>query len=245
MKERLSDSAREALSQAYPLLKELNLAPSEHHGDTPPESSTRAVSSGPPEDAPSPGSCSDERVELTDYGLFGTAVYQPPISVEEHTPLPHSDNPLNPLKTSVHAYPAVYEPSQFTSDPFVVAPHAWLRDRRTNTRESIDPTAEVVADTLSGSDHMDIDEPSAKMKGGRLPRNASSELYGIWVSNQSTIPLPCSSRAGLSPLFSDAERPTSSEALEAHLNAPSGCIVEMPQNSVSLASGASSGASTK
>ncbi|KAF8508707.1 hypothetical protein JB92DRAFT_3120676 [Gautieria morchelliformis] len=243
--ERLGRSAREALAKAHPLLKKLNLAPTEHHGDTPPESSTRAVSSGVPEDAPAPGSCSDERVELTDHGLLGTAVHHPPISVEEHTPVAHSDNPLNPLKTSLHAYPAVYQPSQPTSDPFVVVPHAWLRDHRTNTRESIGPTAEAVADTLSGFDRMDIDAPSEKMKGGRLPRNVSSELYGIWFSNESTIPLPCSSRAGLSPLFSDAERSTSSEALKAHLDAPSGCTVEMPENAVSLASGASSGASTK
>ncbi|KAF8526475.1 hypothetical protein JB92DRAFT_1115465 [Gautieria morchelliformis] len=118
MKERLSDSAR-ALSKANPLVKK-NPDPTEYHGDTPPESSTHVVSPGVTEDAPSPGSCSDERVELTDYGLLGTAVYQLPTSVEEHTPVPHIDNPLNPPTTLVHAYPAVYEPSQLTSDSFVV-----------------------------------------------------------------------------------------------------------------------------
>ncbi|KAF8461779.1 hypothetical protein JB92DRAFT_3306256 [Gautieria morchelliformis] len=82
--------------RSHPLLKKLNLDPTEPYGDTPPESSTRAASSGVTEDAPSPGSCSDERVELTDYGLWGTAVYQLPISVKEHTPVAHRDNPLNP-----------------------------------------------------------------------------------------------------------------------------------------------------
>ncbi|KAF8508700.1 hypothetical protein JB92DRAFT_577207 [Gautieria morchelliformis] len=172
MKERLSDSAREALSEAHPFVKKLKPDPTEHHGDTPPESSTRAASSGVTEDAPSPGSCSDERVELTDHGPLGTAVYQLPISVEEHTPVAHSDNPLNHPKTSVHAYPAVYQPSQLTSDPVVVAPHAWLRDRRANTRESIDPTAEAVANTLSGFDRMDIDEPSKKMKKSKKQSNS-------------------------------------------------------------------------
>ncbi|KAF8508701.1 hypothetical protein JB92DRAFT_577230 [Gautieria morchelliformis] len=174
MKERLGRSAREALRKAHPLLKKLNLAPTEHHGDTPPESSTRAVSPGVPEDAPSPGSCSDERVELTDHGLLGTAVHQPPISVEEHTPVAHSDNPLNHPETSVHAYPAVYQSSQLTSDPLVVPPHAWLR--RANTREPIDTTAEAVADTPSGFDRMDIDEPSEKMKKSRKKFNSSEKM---------------------------------------------------------------------
>ncbi|KAF8477897.1 hypothetical protein JB92DRAFT_2838074 [Gautieria morchelliformis] len=84
MKERLSDSVRETLSKAHPLLKKINLDPTEHYGDTPPESSTHAASSGVTEDAPSPGSCSDERIELTDYGLL------------EHTAVAHSDNPLDP-----------------------------------------------------------------------------------------------------------------------------------------------------
>ncbi|KAF8526485.1 hypothetical protein JB92DRAFT_2872146 [Gautieria morchelliformis] len=267
MRERLGDSAREALSKSHPLTKKLNPDPTEHYGtyelpilmqgpprrsavpeiivlddDTPPEPSTLAVSPGVTEDAPSPWSCSDERVGLTDYGLLGTAVYQLPTSIEEHTPMPPSDNPLNPPKTSVHAYPAVYEPSQLTSDPFVVAPHAWLRDRRANTRESIDTTAEAVADILSGFDTMDVDEPSEKMKGGRLPRNVSSEseLYGIWYSSESTIASPCSSSAGSSPLSSEAELPTSSEnALEAHLDSQSACTVEIPEYAVSPASGAS------
>ncbi|KAF8508705.1 hypothetical protein JB92DRAFT_2832271 [Gautieria morchelliformis] len=259
MKERLGDSAREALSKAYPLLKKLNLAPTEHHGDTPPESSTCAASSGVTEDVPSPGSCSDERVELTDNGTFGasfsafygfaTFLITPHDRGLRYTTLPYRLRSIHPwhtvttpstLSMSVHAYPTVYQPSQPRSDPFVVMPHAWLRDHRTTPRESIGPTAEAVANTLSGFDCMDIDELSEKMKGGWLPRNVTLELYGIWFSNESTIPLPCSSRAGLSPLFSDAKRPTSSEsALEAHLDAPRVCTGEIPENGVSLASGAS------
>ncbi|KAF8508001.1 hypothetical protein JB92DRAFT_3098152 [Gautieria morchelliformis] len=160
MKERLGDSARETLSKAHPLLKKINLDPTEHYGDTPPELSTHAASSGVTEDAPSPGSCSDERVELTDYGLLPW----------------HTATTPSTLKTSVHAYPAVYQPSQLTSDPCVIAPHAWLRDRRANMRESIDPMPEAVADTLSGFGRMDLDEPSKKMKKSRKKFNSEKKL---------------------------------------------------------------------
>ncbi|KAF8526474.1 hypothetical protein JB92DRAFT_3108270 [Gautieria morchelliformis] len=89
-------------------------------------------------------------------------------------------------------------------------------DRRANTRESIDATAEAVADILSGFDRMDVDEPSEKMKGARVPRNVSSELYGICRAPD--VKLECSG---------------------GHVDAPSACTVEMPENAVSPASGAS------
>ncbi|KAF8526481.1 hypothetical protein JB92DRAFT_3108286 [Gautieria morchelliformis] len=187
--------------------------------DTPPEPSTRAVSPG----APSPWSCSDERVELTGCGLLETAVYELPISVEEHTPVPPSDNPSTLPKRR-------FTPTRLSTS-------------RPSGRQTLSSSRRTpVADVLSGFDRMDVDEQSERMTGGRLPRNVSSEseLYGMWYSSESTIASPFSSSAGSSPLCSETELPTSSEsAVEAHLDAPSGCAVEIPENVVSLASGAS------
>ncbi|KAF8526477.1 hypothetical protein JB92DRAFT_3140122 [Gautieria morchelliformis] len=234
--EGLGDAAREALSKAHPLVKKLNPDPTEHHGtyelpilmqgpprrsavpeiivlddDTPPEPSTHAVSPG----APLPWSCSDERVELSDYGLLGTAVHKLPTSVEEHTPVPHSDNPLNPPKTLVHAYPAVYEPSQLTSDPFAVAPHAWLRDRRANTRQFIDTTAEAVADILNGFDRMVFslaaDGPAVVLSS---PGESHAVLASIYLD--STPALSASEDSGDDPAL-DEHGDAIVDSLEYHI----------------------------
>ncbi|KAF8527203.1 hypothetical protein JB92DRAFT_2826285 [Gautieria morchelliformis] len=61
----LSPSQSRFGHRSHPLLKKLNLDPTEPYGDI----------------------CHLSR---------GTAVYQLPISVKEHTPMAHSDNPLNP-----------------------------------------------------------------------------------------------------------------------------------------------------
>jgi hypothetical protein len=87
--------------------------------------------------------------------------------------------PAQPLKTSVHVYPAVYVSSQVTYDPFVIDPHGWLRDMRANPREVIDTTPEAVGDILGGF-RMEVEASCAKEAGTRPPRNVTSELYGVW-----------------------------------------------------------------
>jgi hypothetical protein len=158
--------------------------------------------------------------------------------VEEATAVPPSQNPLNPLKTSVHAFPVAYPPSQEMFDPFAVEPHAWLRQPRVNPQEVIDATPEAVEDMSDGFDRMEVDAPGATEAGARPPRNVASELYGVWFSSGSTLgsrPSSYASSAGSSPLYCDAELPTSSEsALEADLDAPSACAIEIPGSPTSL-----------
>ncbi|KAF8527721.1 hypothetical protein JB92DRAFT_2826221 [Gautieria morchelliformis] len=118
------------------------------------------------------------------------------VNLVEHTPtptptrrltLPHITPPARTarIRGQAHGWLHDHPPkgqrveillSQLTSDPCVVAPHVWLPDHRANTRESIDPTAEAVVDTLSGFGGMDIDEPSKKMKKSRKKFNSEKKL---------------------------------------------------------------------